>query len=167
MLLQGQLVRYVRGITECSVAVLILAGCDGGSTDPDRPTGTYDLALTDGQTLPVVYYSNPVGGSKKWVVGGTLELSAGSRAVDSRRLRHQSGGVSGVWDDFDYNTTPSYQRDGDRLVIQRPPFPGHPDAYADTGLFDGDILHLPVKTIDAGLHDGTGIQVRVLTYVKR
>ena len=167
MLQRGQSVRHVLRIAGSTIAIMIIAGCDGGGTEPDGGlTGTYALALTNGQTLPVVYYYSPLGGSTKWVVGGTLELSRQNRAVDSRRLREQSGGVGGVWDDFEYNTTASYERNGDQLVIQRPGFPGQ-TAYADTGLFDGDILHLPVKNIDgSGLHDGSR-RAWTLTYVKR
>ncbi len=168
MLVRSLLARHLLRITGSTVAILILSGCGGGSTEPNgRLTGTYDLTLLDGQTLPSVYFFHPLGRGTKWVVGGTLELSDRSRAVDSRRLREQTGGVGGVWDSFDYNTTASYEIDGDRLIIQRSPVLGQPVAYADTGLFDGDILHLPVKSIDGGLHDGSGFKVRTLTYVRR
>ena len=163
----GLPMRYLLRMAGSAAAISILASCDGSTGPRSELSGTWDLTLLNGQTLPSVYYTNPLGGARKWVVGGTLELSTGDRAIDSRKLREQQGGVGGVWDEFEYNTTPSYQRNGDQLVIQRPAFPGHSGAYADTGLFDGNILHLPVKTVDGlFLHDGSG-QARTLTYVRR
>lgn len=148
--------------TASTATLLVLAGCGGGSTEPgDSLHGTYDLSLLSGQTLPAIYHYYGFTGATKTVVGGTLELSR-DLVTDSRRLRLHPTGTGGLWSDFEYNTTASSHLDGDLVIIQRPRVPGQATAYADTGLFDGDILHVPVKTIDGEL-----LQVHTLTYVKR
>lgn len=160
---RGLTVRYLLGIAGAVATALVVSGCGGGSTEPNgRLSGTYDLTLLNGQTLPSVYLTYGIVRATKVVVGGSLEFSSRDRAADSRRLRDQPGGVGGLWSPFEYNTTVSYHTEGDRLIIQRPGLPGQPATYADTGLIDGDIVHVPVRTID-----GQGLQVHTLTYVKR
>lgn len=150
-------------IVGSAAVMFVLAACDGGSTEPGGPlSGTYDLTLVNGQSLPALYLTYGLYRSQKFVLDGTLEFSRRDHAADSRRLRDQPLDPGGLWSTFSYKTTGSYQSDGDRLIIQRPRFPGVSAAYADTGFINGDILLIPVQTID-----GQGRQVHTLTYVRR
>lgn len=142
--------------------VLMATVACGSSTEPGgRTSGTWDLTLINGQALPRVYLVYGFGATKQ-LLGGTLEFTSGSRLSESRDWRNTPVGAGGVPEDFEYSVTASYRGSGDRVIIQRPGVPGSPTAYADTGLFNDDVLILPVRTVD-----GTSVQQHTLTYVKR
>ncbi len=142
-------------------ALAAVAAC-GGSTEPSgRLSGTWDLTLINGQTLPRIYEVYGFGATKQ-LLGGTLEFTGSSRVAESRDWRNTPVGAGAIAEDFEYNTSGSFRGNADRIIIQRPGVPGSPTAYADTGLFNGDVLILPVRTVD-----GTEVQLHTLTYVKR
>lgn len=141
---------------------LVSAAACGGSTEPSGPfSGTWDLTLIDGQTLPRVYEVYGFGATKQ-LLGGTLEFTSSSRLAESRDWRNTPIGPTAVPEDLEYNTSGAFSGSQDRIIVQRPRVPGAAAAYADTGLFNGDVLILPVQTVD-----GTGVQRHTLTYVKR
>ena len=144
-----------------AVVLLATVAC-GGSTEPSgRLSGTWDLTLINGQTLPRVYLFYGFGATKQ-LLGGTLQFTSSSRLAESRDWRNTPVGAGAVAEDFEYNTSASFSGSEDRIIVQRPGIPGAPAAYADTGLFNGDVLILPVQTVD-----GTAVQRATLTYVKR
>ena len=142
-------------------AVMLTTSACGGSTEPSgRLSGTWDLTLVDGQTLPRVYEMYGFGATKQ-LLGGTLQFTSSSRLAESRDWRNTPVGAGAIPEDLEYNTSASFNSSQDRIIVQRPQIPGAA-AYADTGLVNGDVLILPVQTVD-----GTGVQRHTLTYVKR
>ena len=156
-LMKGSVVRIAM-----VVAVLLTSAACGGSTEPGgRLSGTWDLTLIDGQTLPRIYEVYGFGATKQ-LLGGTLQFTSSSRLAESRDWRNTTIGPEAIPEDFEYSTSSSFSGEGDEIVIQRPRVPGGSAAYADTGLVSGDVLILPVQTVD-----GTAVQRHTLTYVKR
>ena len=157
--------RSMKGnVVRIAVVVAVLsasAACNGSSEPSGRFSGTWDLTLINGQTLPRVYEVYGFGATKQ-LLGGTLQFTSRSRVAESRDWRNTPVGPGAIAEDFEYNTSGSFSAAEDRIIIQRPGVPGAPAAYADTGLFNGDVLILPVQTVD-----GTAVQRHTLTYVKR
>ena len=161
MPVRSQFRLFALRIAGWAIVMLGVAAC-GGSTEPSgRLSGTWDLTLINGQTLPRVYEMYGFGATKQ-LLGGTIEFTSSSRLAESRDWRNTPVGAGGIPEDFEYNTSGSFRGVEDRIIIQRPPGPGISAAYADTGFFNGDVLILPVQTVD-----GTEVQRHTLTYVKR
>ena len=154
--MKGSVVRIAMAVA----VSLTTAACDGSTGPSGRFSGTWDLTLIDGQTLPRVYEVYGFGATKQ-LLGGTLEFTSSSRLAESRDWRNTAVGAGAVPEDLEYNTSASFSGSQDRIIVQRPQIPGAA-AYADTGLVNGDVLILPVRTVD-----GTGVQSHTLTYVKR
>src|SRR5687767_4399544 len=143
-------------VMRLAVVLVATAAC-GSSTEPSgRLSGTWDLTLINGQTLPRVYLFYGFGASKQ-LLGGTLQFTSRSRLEESRDWRNTPA-AGGIAEDFEYNTSASFSGNEERIIIQRPGLPGSAAAYADTGLFNGDVLILPVRTVD-----GTAVQLNTLT----
>ena len=149
----------LRVILSIVVIVAIVACSD--AVEPEGGDGGYDLALVDGQPVPAVYLVYGFGARKR-LVSGSLDLNSATRLTDIRHTTNTPFGADPIVEDFHDTTAYAYRLVGDMLIIDRSNPAAPAAAYSDTGFVDGDVLYLPVATVD-----GTPNQRRLLTYVKR
>ena len=135
-----------------------MTGCSD-STEPEGPfAGDYDLILINGNSLPARYQIYGFGATKE-LLGGSLSFGS-NRIAEVRQWRDNPIGAQSLENTF--STTATYSVEGSFLIIDRPRLDGMTAAYADTGYVEGETLILPVRTVD-----GTTVQHRTLTYVRR
>lgn len=142
-------------------AIAAVAAC-GGSTEPDGAvSGEFELSLVNGTAVPARYLVYGFGGqSFRHALEGTLRFGGRNRVIDRRHLSDQPQGTEPF--EFDYVDTASYEFEDGMIIIPRPGIPGRLAPYSDTAYVDGDVIIMPVRTVE-----GIEPLVRTLTYVRR
>jgi len=141
-------------------AVATIVAC-GGSTEPDSAaSGRYELSLLNGTAVPMRYLVYGFGAqSYRHILSGSIKFIGGRRLVDVRRVTDQPQGTQPS--EFDYVDTASYEVEGDMIIIDRPGIQGQLAPYSDTAFVDGEVLIMPVRTVE-----GIVPLVRTLTYLR-
>ena len=142
-------------------AIAVVVACAGSVEPKGALSGEYDLLQVSGTVLPARYLVYGFGGqSYRYALGGTLQFTGRDRVIDTRRLSDQPQGTEPY--EFTYVDTSTYELEDGTLIIPRPGIPGVLAPHSDTGYVDGDIIILPVRTVE-----GEIALTRTLTYLKR
>lgn len=141
--------------------IAAVAACGGGTEPEGAVSGEFELSLVNGTAVPARYLVYGFGGqSFRHALHGTLRFSGRNRVIDERTLTDQPQGTEPF--EFDYVDTASYEFEDGMIIIPRPGIPGLLPPHSDTAYIDGDIIIMPVRTVE-----GEVALVRTLTYVRR